>query len=129
MPEEPAVVSRLPADQKGRALGRETVSALAFGEQSEAGQRIHDRGQTTNRRAAQSGDLLHGLRAGLQMIEDAVASRRLNDQRGSVAPRELHDSFGCDGGSALWCAHTRILLFSELKWNNLFGAFGPKPFV
>ena len=69
-----------------------------FGEEVEADEDVHDGGEAAGGGSGGCGDLGTVIGSFVEDVEDAVADGGFEDEGGDVAPGELHDAFGRDGG-------------------------------
>lgn len=95
-----AVEAGFGADEEGRAFGSEGVKGVAvaadLGEKVEADEGVHDGGETTDGCVGGFVDLLDGFWAAVECVEDMMGDGCFKDERGDVAPGELHDALGGD---------------------------------
>src|SRR5438445_4062558 len=96
----------LPADQKRFALRRERIFLVPILLQKlEAYQCVHDRAETSLRRAGCLTDLLDRFTSAPQCIENLAGHGRTDDQGWRVRETKLHQTLGSDLfflGSFLW---------------------------
>src|SRR5713101_513775 len=95
--EESGVREWLLVDKKRFAFRCERISPMSiFLQKFESNQRVHDRPETSVRRASCLTDLLDSFRTVLQCVENFIVNRCSDDQRGRIREAKLHQALGTD---------------------------------